>query len=264
MHLHPGHEPGALCEVVEPCGRVRVDLRHGVPLACVTVVERACDRWIGTVEPCGPRRLVKRNDLLFDLLRGCDLTRIAAIGWSAWHRHEARVPFGDFAAAFWSDNPMDGDVDRKRFWIGFSRPILAKTVRPDCFTMTALRPEGEGGWWVPQRIPIVGVETISSPEDPPGYARRAHFIVDGGWLDDAIKGRYSIFIGQEIRVEIEVRGDFIVDCNGQTIDANAVGLLNNRFGNGSPGGTFVSTFVVGMRDRVASPAVARSTTGGVS
>ena len=35
---------------------------------------------------CGPRRLVKRNDLLFDLIRGCDLTRISAIGWRDWHR----------------------------------------------------------------------------------------------------------------------------------------------------------------------------------
>jgi len=45
-------------------------------------------------------------------------------------------------------------------------------------------------------------------------------------------------------VEIEVRGDFIIDCNGQAVDANAVGLSPGPTGNGTPGGTFVSRFKV--------------------
>src|SRR4029077_18793073 len=52
-----------LCEVEEPCGKVRIDLRHGVPVACVEVTwDKLCQNpQLGTiVEACGPRRLVKR------------------------------------------------------------------------------------------------------------------------------------------------------------------------------------------------------------
>ena len=49
---------------------------------------------------------------------------------------------------------------------------------------------------------------------------------------------------RKVEVEIEIRGDYIVDCNGQTVDANAVGLSPSPTGNGTPGGTFLSTFRV--------------------
>src|SRR6185295_16497471 len=65
--LHPGKDcRGTLCDIEEPCGRVRVDLGHGVPLACIELVPNDCDGWtFGVdVDACGPRRLVKRNDLL--------------------------------------------------------------------------------------------------------------------------------------------------------------------------------------------------------
>src|SRR5262249_7075954 len=75
QNIAPDDECGALCEMEDRCERVRLDLRHGVPLACVQLVPDECSRWMfRAVEACGPRRLVKRNDLLFDLIRGCDLT----------------------------------------------------------------------------------------------------------------------------------------------------------------------------------------------
>src|SRR5262249_36441670 len=76
-------ECGRLCEIEGPCCRTfRVAVKDPVPLACVTIVKN-CDQWaLGvSIEECGPRPLVKRNDLLFDLIRGCDLTRIIDIGW---------------------------------------------------------------------------------------------------------------------------------------------------------------------------------------
>ena len=58
-------------------------------------------------------------------------------------------------------------------------------------------------------------------------------------------------------VEIEVRGDFIVDCNGQPVDANAVGRRSAPTGNGTPGGTFLSTFRVEPRPPSACAATLR-------
>jgi hypothetical protein len=49
-------------------------------------------------------------------------------------------------------------------------------------------------------------------------------------------------------VEIEVRGDLIIDCNGQTVDANPAGPVGTPSGNGAPGGTFLSSFIVAQRD----------------
>ena len=83
---------------------------------------------------------------------------------------------------------------------------------------------------------------------------RATLVVDAGWVDDAIESRKTIFNEYAAAVEIEVRGDFIVDCNGQTIDANAIGLSPAPTGNGTPGGTFFSSFRVEARSSQHRPA----------
>jgi hypothetical protein len=44
------------------------------------------------VEECPPRRIVKRNDMLFDLIRGCDLTRITRISWAEWTQYQKGAP----------------------------------------------------------------------------------------------------------------------------------------------------------------------------
>ena len=238
MGLKVGGECG-LCEVEERCGKVWVDLRNGVPLACVKLEVDDCDRWTfgADVEPCGPRRLVKRNDLLFDLIRGCDLTRIVEIGWADWHRRDSPpVPFDAFSDALGPDD-HGSEATTRDFWVRFSGPVREATLRPDCFAMTVLSTEREGGWWQVLRVPIVRIDTtVVAPV--PGR------VVEAAWLADAVRGRRSLFLGGETRVEIEVRGDFIVDCNGQTVDANAVGLSPSPTGNGKPGDSFLSTFCV--------------------
>jgi hypothetical protein len=246
-HLQPGAESCLLREVDDPCGRVRVDYRHGVPLACVTLVRDDCERpsFGGEIEACGPRRLVKRNDLLFDLIRGCDLTRIREIGWKDWHRHE--VSFDDFSDALGPIGHGQPEYVTRRFWVTFSRPVRSDTLRPGCFAITVLSGEREGGWLQVFRVPIVRVETEQA-----ALVSRATVVVDGAWVEDGVRGRRSVFLGAETWVEIEVRGDFIVDCNGQTVDANAVGLSPGPTGNGTPGGTFVSTFRVAARVKGAS------------
>jgi len=247
-------DPGAgcdtrLCDVEEQCGRVCVDLKHGVPLACIRVTRDDCGDWTfgSDVEACGPRRLVKRNQLLFDLIRGCDLTRIIQIGWNPWHRQETPVPFTEFSSAFGPEGEGQSEYVTRDFWVRFSKPVRWETLRPDCFAMTVLTGEHEGGWWRSLRVPIVGVDTDLVPTetgDPPDHIRGAKIVVDGAWVEDALRGRRSVFQNAETRVEIEVRGDFIIDCNGQTVDANATGRSSIRTGNGTPGGTFLSGFRV--------------------
>ena len=69
----------------------------------------------------------------------------------------------------------------------------------------------------------------------------------GRWWHDADRGTKTIFDEHPITIEIEVHGDLIVDCNGQTVDANAHGLSPAPSGNGTPGGTFFSRFQVQPR-----------------
>lgn len=249
--LEPGEEcRERLCEIEEPCARVRVDLAHGVPLACVRIGRGECDDWTfgDWIDACGPRRLVKRNDLLFDLIRGCDLTRLASIGWGPWHRVEQPIPFDTFAESFGPAGHQLPEYVTKDFWVRFTRPVRRETVRPDCFVFTVMAVEREGRWWDTQRVPITRLEYIPpEPGDPPNTVRGARFVIEGGWVEDGLRGRGSWFHDQTW-VEIEVRGDFIVDCNGQTVDANAIGLSRYRFGNGTPGGTFLSTFRVAPID----------------
>jgi hypothetical protein len=249
--LNPGDAcVGHLCQVDEFCGGARVDLKHGVDLACVEVVDDGCEGWTfgAEVEACGPRRLVKRNDLLFDLIRGCDLTRISAIGWKEWHRRkdDQPMPFADFARAIGAkdrDKPEYAYV-ADLFSVRFSRPVRKDTLRTDCFAMTVIGAESEGGWWQTLRVPIVDLDYIPADDGDPSHVQGASMMVYGPWCDDAVGGSMKLFQVGETRIEIEIRGDFIVDCNGQTVDANAVGLSAAPTGNGAPGGTFVSTFRV--------------------
>jgi hypothetical protein len=237
-------------EIEERCARVRVDLRHGVPLACVALRRDECERWIfdDAFEACGPRRLVKRNDLLFDLIRGCDLTRISAIGWAPWHRLDSLVPYTGFQASFGAEDPPGSGRNVTRdYWVEFSRPVREDTVRPDCFAITISSAEDEAGWYESRRVPIIDVVKTGGPD--PRHITRATLVVDAGWATDAVTvKKHKIFNKDEALVEIAVFGDFIVDCNGQTVDANAIGLAPAPSGNGTPGGTFHSNFRVAQSD----------------
>ncbi|HJQ36744.1 MAG TPA: hypothetical protein VKB93_06375 [Thermoanaerobaculia bacterium] len=243
MNWQPGGDDCAVCEIDDPCGHVRVDLRNSVPLACVSVVRdaRNCLTLGDTVDACGPRRLVMRNDVLFDLIRGCDLTRISEIGWKDWHRRKETEPvsFEEFSAAFGDKGYDQNEYVTHKFWVKFSRPVLRDTLRPDCFVIRAMSAEREGGWWDVLRVPITRIETADAQ-----LVEKATIVVDGAWVEDGLRGRRSLFLKSDTWIEIEVRGDFIVDCNGQTVDANALGLSPGPTGNGTPGDTFISTFRV--------------------
>ena len=248
-NLTIGGECDDLCTIKEACGSVRVDVKNSVPLACVQLVVTKCGLEFGKVlDACGPRRLVKRNDLLFDLIRGCDLTRIVDYGWKKWHRNDEAIPFDDFKAAFGPVGSQDKGAVTRDFWVRFSRSVKKETVRRDCFVMTIIVGERDDGWWETLRVPIVRIDKPAGD-----MIDRARIVVSNPWLEDTLNGAASLFQGKATRVEIEVRGDFIVDCNGQTIDANARGRSWVPTGNGTPGGTFLSTFRVGPAPTPSRP-----------
>lgn len=226
----------------------RIAVDDPVPLACVNVVIDACGHpSIASIDDdCTPRRLVKSNDLLFDLFRGCDLTHIAGTSWADWHRkldHGCAMPWETFAAMF----PGQGEKKGRRepistnFSIHFSAPVEIRTLAQDCVVMTVLAPEDEGGWIEVRRVPVPRLEP--KPHDE-FFTDEVNICVDFGWCNDEVWGHKSIFHRHHVRVEIEVRGDLILDCHGQAVDVNAVGLRPVPTGNGTPGGTYVSTFLV--------------------
>ena len=234
----------------------RIDPAAGVPLACVVVEVRQgkCDlEIVGCIEDdCSPRRLVKNNDLLYDLIRGCDLARISWISWSQWHRSDEQMPWMHFESLF----DANGSTE---FVVRFSQPILKKTLKRDVITISAVTTEQATGWRIARRIPVIDVDVTPEkgylqqyPELPSGTTNQMRVKVRPEWIRDEIEyGRESWLSQRDFRIEIEIYGDYILDCHGQAIDANPVGLRSAPTGNGSPGGTFRSTFRVEHKHRGA-------------
>lgn len=226
--------------------RLRVDLVNGVVLACVKLKEDECGK--PTVdeltEACAQRRLVKRNDLLFDLIRGRDLTHIAHISWSGLHRKEVAWELFEKYFAPSSIPGLSG------FTVRFSRDVDKATVTPDCFAITFLIDETEGGWNTPLRVPIVNLYWT-----PGNDLREVALVFDPAWMQDAILGQKTRFDKHSSTVELDIRGDYILDCNGQAIDASPRGLLPYPTGNGTPGGSYLSTFKLGPKRKPATAGV---------
>lgn len=236
----------SLCEHEEPCGGIiSVDYDNPVPLTCIKFYgenDPLKNEEIKFVEfdHCGPRQLVKHNELLFDLIPSCDLTTISKIGWFDWHRKE--VDLEEFIQGFKTDN---GQYISEKFTMEFSREVDVGSLNFDCFSMTVLFHDTNSGWWKPHRVPIVDLKMDPDSENN-GLTKSVQLVFDNKWGKDELNNEgYSTFDnGVSPRVEIEVYGDFIIDRNGQPVDANAVGLRAVPSGNGSPSGTFRSSFTI--------------------
>lgn len=229
---------GELCRM----GRgLRVDVAHGVPLACVTVVKKdGCDdlAFGAVMGTCAVRRLVIGNEMLYDLIRGRDLTRIQSVSWDRWAEF---MHWDDFVRLFTAAGQgVTG------FTITFSGPVRHNTIKTDCFVIRVTVEDKRTGWH----------ETLRVPLWEPGYDEASNTVVlraDPGWIKDEIDSSKSAFFEGAL-VEIELRGDFILDTCGQAVDANAIGRRLPS-GNGTPGGTFLSTFrVTSERARQQLPA----------
>jgi len=248
----PAHEP---CE----WRGMRLDVRAGVPLACVKIEVDPNDRcnparFLCIDDDCGPRRILKNNELLYDLLRGCDLTHIKFISWHPWHRRPTEVPWSEFILKI--PKPATRTECPTDFRVCFSKPVRTDTLTLDAFAITALISERGTGWGEPRRVPIRRIDWTpdgaydpSGAPWPPGLTNQATIVVEWKWYDDEIDTEESWFDDRAVTLEIEVRGDLILDCNGIAVDANAHGLDPMPSGNGTPGGTFLSAFRVAQRSK---------------
>jgi hypothetical protein len=224
--------------------QLRFDLANGIPLARVGLRWNECGapEFTAILDDWGPRRLVKRNDLLFDLIRGCDLTRISEISWKSWHRRPELVDWTEFAAYFEAGTG-------KEFTVTFSGPVQRATVTVDCFAMSVVVADSSG-WGEPRRVPLADVRLSEpDPRDPTGSTRSATLVFDAEWLADELARtkKHSLFSRGPSLVEIEVRSGFILDLWGQAVDGSPIGAQPAPTGNGSPGGRFLSPFRVDTR-----------------
>jgi hypothetical protein len=223
---------GEMCKM----GRgLRVDIHNSVPLAWVTVAKKdGCDDLeFGEVKDTTMvRRLVIGLRMLYDLIRGRDLTRIESVSWQDWHTHGA-VGWDRFSACF-----PERSLGLTGLRIKFSGPVRKDTLRADCFAIRVTVRDERDGWGETLRVPLL----------EPQYDEGKHEAIlraDPEWIMDEVISARSAFNGGAL-VEIEVRGDFILDACGQAVDANAIGRRLPT-GSGTPGGVFLSSFRVEQR-----------------
>jgi len=251
--------PRALCE----WKGFRIDPSGAIDLACVTVASPS-DKCAPLVfasidDACGPRRLVKSNELLYDLQRGCDLTRIESISWGQWHRRRKAMPWPEFIDML--GTAVDPDHQPRaltKFRVRFSGPVLSSTVTRDCFAIWFTVTGEDTGWHEKRVVPLADVHLEPTPaNDPPHTTREVQLAVQSQWQQEVLQ-RAGKLRSEGATVHIEVNGDYILDCHGQAVDANARGyaLFDDGSGkppllsgNGSPGGTFVSVFRIEHRTR---------------
>ena len=230
-----------------------IDASGGVALACVVVAgpKDKCDPTaVGWIEDdCGPRRLVKGNELLFDLWRGRDLVRIEKLSWDDWDRSEKPVSWDDFARRLQAtpkDQPMTG------FEIKFSGPVQEESLkRTGVIVMTVFTAEQPTGWRIPRRVPLAALDLTPDKTGgalPPGTTNRARLTIRQGWLRDEVDANQASWLShREFLVEIEIRGGRLRGCHGSKVDVD---------GDGVPGGNLVTTFRVTAKPIVESPAEA--------
>ena len=253
--------PGRLCD----WNGYEVDPHASVDLACVTLStsDDKCKPLVFTAvdDACGPRRLVKNNQLLYDLMRGCDLTRIDRISWGAWHRSPDLMPWKTFTGLLGTAvaNPDDQPTVKTGLHVHFSGPVQVRTVTPDCFAIRFIVTGEDTGWYEKRLVPVVGVEPDArDPNDPPDTTRGVALVVQSQWQQEVLQ-RANKLRTEPATVHVEVYGDFILACDGQAIDASARGFAlwepegvttpPEPSGNGSPGGTFLSVFRIAQWQR---------------
>ncbi|MCV9961725.1 hypothetical protein OIU34_07395 [Pararhizobium sp. BT-229] len=226
-----------------------------VELACVEIVGQPVKckpLMVTSIDARSPRRVVRTNDTLYDLINGCDLTHIADISWASWHRKRSRISWQEFSDFFTSE-PAGEDSLLTNFTIRFSGPVLAQTIHRDVITMSVQMADGGTGWIRSRRLPLRDLDLAPSRSDlPPGTTDQIRVAVAKRWVRDEIEMDGESYLNErDFVVEIEIRGDLILDCSGQAVDANSIGLQAAPTGNGTPGGTYFSTFKVMRMTRPA-------------
>jgi hypothetical protein len=229
-------------------------------LACLHLAKDECGCLkVTEIDQCAPRRLVKRNDVLFDLIRGCDLTRIKDVSWREWHRSPEPVHWKKFREKFHNSHkvqpPPHTPATNPRvtdFTVYFTKEVLARSLTRDCFSIAAIVVDKSTGWGTARRVPIIDVATAVANGEREEFTDWATIVIDRDWWDDEVRGTWSSFDDGPTTIEIEVRCDYILDCNHQAVSGAAIGLRHPfASGNGTPGGTFLSVFHIESRNKSA-------------
>ncbi|RSU72007.1 hypothetical protein BRX37_20240 [Sphingomonas sp. S-NIH.Pt3_0716] len=243
-----------LCRIdcLDRLGPLLVALDDGVPLACVTVgfdcgkpyVMSVDDNWY-------PRRLASPNPTLFDLIRGCDLTRIKDVGWAEWLPHDRRVvPFNAFAKKFSAPPPVSnpkakrykGEPVATDFWLCFTGPVQTASLTADIFAITLIQRDENEDVGEVRRMPVRAIDVApQTAGDPDGTTRACRPRVSFRFWNGEINPDNSSGFEQETLVEIEVRTAFIIDALGQKVAGGGRYVPSDDC---APGGRFLSSFVV--------------------
>jgi len=197
-----------------------------------------CSGVLATAIKCTDlRRIAKSNDLLYALQLGWNLTRITDISWKEWHESNDEIFLSNFIAAA-----------EKRLTITFSNPIDCSLSSLDCISVQFATSEGADSGWRHNYLAPINAQFKEN---------ELTVSFDASWFEE-IRPASSIFRHEGATVTIEIYGDLILDVNGLPVDANArgtgvPGVGGFETGNGTPGGTFRSTFKVGKyeKDRAA-------------
>jgi hypothetical protein len=256
-------------DAAPPCGKAALsridgglafDPEGGVPLACVTLGYHCGKPYIaGVADSRGPRRLARPNDSLFDLIRGCDLTRIKDVGWKEMLQPASQVDFAQFENMFLDGNSEERPIApvHTEFWVLFSGPVWTASLSPAVITISLFHWDSGEAVRFLRRMPIVGIEIAGRVgTDPPGSTRAFRAIVHGGyWLEDIYSQASAFKEDEGTIVEIGIRGGMIVDVHGQLVAAGG-GYLPSR--PGWPGSDFISAFNVGAPVAPAAQSARRS------
>lgn len=239
----------------EQVGGIHVDLDACVPLACVEIGFRCGEAYIARlIDDWRPKRLARPNNILFDLIRGCDLVRIQNVGWRDWLEPDRRrISFSDFADMFIAPRHSP-EVPRNRrrrgprpasdtrFWVCFSGPVQISSLTTDVIAITLVQRDVNEEVGNVVRVPITAIAVAPTTEgDPDGTTRAFRPMVSGRFWEGEINPNNVSGFETETRVEIEVRTAFILDVLGQEVAGGGRFVPTSGC---TPGGRFLSTFTV--------------------
>lgn len=244
----------------------------GVPLACVWIDFDNSGHIGATIhDTVAVRRILYPNDALYDLVRGCDLTRVESISWQPWHglqEHVRRRAFrekfvvpeepdtnptdieeeqsddDDMLVASPPNPPAKREVVDTEFQIWFSAPVQVSSLTPDVVSMTLTRREDVEQIYKIRRVPVLWLKPEGWIQgDPKNTARSVRLQIGRKFWEGEIRLGAASGFERPNQVEIRIHCDSIIDWAGQAVDGNAIGTRLPS-GNGTPGGDFVSRFIV--------------------